>query len=610
MVAPGADPHSIALSVDGAEKVEIEAQGDLVLRADGGDVRLHKPIVYQPVAPSSGRHAGRMPALQANPKSVDGRFVLLADNRIGFKVGAYDRSKPLVIDPTLSYSTYLGGSDFDQPKGIAVDSAGNAYVVGTTLSWDFPTAGTSSALQGPSDVFLTKLNAAGSDLVCSAYLGGWGSETGNAIALDARRNIYVTGVTNSSNFPITPGVVKDTLSGNDAFVTKISASCSALAYSTFLGGSEPNGYGYDSGYSIAVDSAGNAYVSGWTYSWDFPTTPGAYDATCGTDGQCNGGQADLFVTKLDATASSLLYSTYLGGSGNEGLYGGHLLALDSSGNIYVVGDTNSADFPTTPNAFDRTYSSSPPCDWWGMCEGDAFFAKINPAKTGAASLVYSTYIGGSAADATTGVAVDPSGKAYVAGFTASGDFPTTPNAFQPIYGGKNCGTYPNWCADAILMKFDPTKRGAASLLYSTYLGGSLDEGALDIALSATGSIYVTGRTYSNDFPLPNPTQATLGGGTCTSSGLAYPCFDAFVAKLNPSGSALIFSTFLGGDNDEEWHYGSIAVDPSGNAYVAGQASGPDFPTTPEAFQQYSSGGGDAFVAKFEGLAGSARGRSR
>ena len=598
VVAPGADPHSLVLSVDGAQKVEIEGQGNLVLRADGGDVRLHKPIVYQPVAPpfrAAQANAGLKPGATSdafnrqsstgNRQLLDGRYVLLASNRIGFEVGAYDRTKPLVIDPTLSYATYLGGSDFDTPQGIAVDFAGNAYVVGITASSDFPADRPWNAPHGGGDVFVTKLNAAGSDLVCSAYLGGSGGDNGRGIAVDATGDIYVTGDTNSSDFPITPRVLKETLTGSNAFVTKIDTSCSTLAYSTFLGGSKTAGGagGNDVGLAIAVDSAGKAYVSGVTYSLDFPTTSRAFDKTYG-------GNEDLFVAKLNPPASSLLYSTYLGGSGNDYLYGGHLLALDSSGNIYVVGYTTSSDFPTTPNAFDTTYNPGGVCEW-GECALDAFFAKIDPAKTGAASLVYSTYIGGSRGDIAAGVAVDASGKAYVAGFTDSADFPTTANAFQSVYGGKNCGTYPNWCADAILMKIDPTKQGAASLLYSTYLGGSLDEGALDIALNAAGSIYLMGRTYSDDFPLASPTQATLGGGTCMDEGLekAYPCFDVFVTKFNSSGTALIFSTFLGGDNDEGWvGLGGIAVDSSGNAYVAGGASGVTFPTTPGAFQEHST----------------------
>ncbi len=506
-VAPGADPRAIRFDVEtenskpgtgtltpnpsprgkgwpggpGEGALRIDANGDLLIASGAGLVRLHKPVVYQRT-PDAGPRTTR--------RFVGGRYVLLAGNRVGFEVGAYDHSRPLVIDPTLSYSTYLGGSNYEYPTGIAVDSAGNAYVVGTTQSVDFPTAGPTSGPEGYNDVFVSKLNAAGSDLVCSGYLGGSSYDSGGGIAIDAPGNIYVTGGTSSSDFPIVGTVLKDTLTGYNAFVTKIKASCSGLDYSTYLGGANtPNGPGGDDwGQSIAVDASGNAYVYGATYSVDFPTTAGAYDTTCGSDGMCGPASypmGDLFVAKLGPTASSLLYSTYLGGSADDYAYRSSL-AIDAHGDIYVTGQTISSDFPTTPNAFDTACNSGGTCDWSAV---DSFLAKIDPSQAGAAALAYSTFIGGSGSEWSGGVAVDAaSGIAYVAGVTNSTDLPTTSNAYQQVSPGGTCGTAPNTypCYNAFVMRVDPAQDGAASLLYSTYLGGAGDAGANAIALGPGG----------------------------------------------------------------------------------------------------------------------------
>ena len=387
VVAPGGDPRTIALNIDGAEKMQIDPQGDLVLSNDGGDVRLHKPVVYQPVSVN--------PKSQIqNPRSVDGRYLLLADNRIGFEIGAYDKTLPLIIDPVLSYSTYLGGAGDDYAYGIAVDSSGNAYVIGCTNSINFPTipgAFQTSYGGGNYDAFITKLNAAGSALVYSTYLGG-SSEDGafNGIAVDASGNAYVTGYTYSSNFPTTPGAFQTSGGGGtrDAFVAKLHVAGSALVYSTYLGGSD-----YDVAWDIAVDAAGNAYVTGQTHSSNFPTTPGAFQTSYG------GGAYDAFITKLNAAGSALLYSTYLGGSDYDE---GSGIAVDATGNAYVTGLTYYFNFPTTAGAF-RTS----PAGYY-----DAFVTKLNAAGS---DLVYSTYLGGSSADGGYGIAVDATGNIYVTG---------------------------------------------------------------------------------------------------------------------------------------------------------------------------------------------------
>ena len=416
-----------------------------MIHLNGGEVRFRKPVVYQeestvdsqqltvtaqdgqrttddgPPPGGSGPQGGpratdSRQSTIGNQKFLDGRFILLADNRVGFEVAAYDRRRPLVIDPTLSYQTSLAGSDDDQGYGIAVDSSGNAYVTGDTYSSDFPT--TASALQatfggGDDDAFVTKLDATGA-VVYSTYLGGSSDDQGYGIAVDSSGNAYVTGDTYSSDFPTTASAYQPALNGiSDAFVTELNAAGNGLLYSTYLGGSKG-----DFGQGIAVDSSGNAYVTGYTYSSDFPTTAGAYDTSCGTDEECNS-TADAFVTKIDTTktgSASLTYSTYLGGSSYDFGWG---IAVDSAGNAYVTGEADSSDFPTTASAYQPAF---------GGGSSDAFVAKLS--ATGGA-LLYSTYLGGSSNDYGYGIAVDSAGNAYVTGEADSSDFPTTASAYQP-----------------------------------------------------------------------------------------------------------------------------------------------------------------------------------
>jgi hypothetical protein len=469
----------------------------LVIATEAGEVRFHKPVVYQPVeAPFRAAPAGLKPGATAaanpkskitNPKSVDGRYILLADNRVGFEVGAYDKSLPLIIDPVLSYSTFLGGSNEDYAYGIAVDASGSAYVAGWTASTDFPT--TSGGFQtvyggGAYDTFVTKLNPAGDTLVYLTYLGGSADDYGKGIAVDASGNAYVTGYTYSSNFPTTPGAFQTGYGGGgDAFVTKLNAAGSSFLYSTYLGGSN-----FDYATAIAVDAAGNAYVAGLSYG-DFPTTPGAF--------QPSYGGSDAFVTKVNGDGSALVYSTYLGGSTYDDARG---IAVDTDGSAYVTGNTNSIDFPITPDAFQTSFGGPENAT-------DAFVTKVNADGS---ALVYSTYLGGSNYDEAHGIAVDTSGNAYVTGLTFSGNFPTTRGAFQTGYGGGG---------DAFVTKL---KADGSALVYSTYLGGSNDDSALSIAVDATGNAYVSGYTTSSNFPTtPGAFQTSFGGGP----------FDAFVAKI-------------------------------------------------------------------------------
>ncbi len=545
VVAPGADPNQIKLAFQGAEDVTVDHDGNLILRVAGGEVRLHDPNVYQESQGKKQLIAARY-ILQASQNDERLTNNVGSAIQVGIQTAAYDATRPLVIDPVLSYSTYLGGSGDDDGLGIAVDAAGNAYVTGRTSSTGFPTIPGAFQIT-PAGAFVTKLNPTGSGLVYSTYLGGSGGDIGLGIALGSAGTAYVTGATSSTNFPTTPGAFQTTLNGtSDAFVTKLNATGSALVYSTYLGGSSD-----DEGDGIAVDSADNAYVTGLTFSANFPTTPGAL--------QISAGGATIFVTKLNAAGSALVYSTYLGGSAGGGE--AHV-AVDLDGNAYVSGATGSTNFPTTPGAFQTTLSGS----------NDVFVTKLNP--TGSA-LVYSTYLGGSGFEVPRGAVVDSAGNVYVTGWTNSTDFPTTPGAFQITSGGD---------IDAFVTKLNPT---GSALVYSTYLGGSGSEGSEGflIAVDSADNAYVTGETTSTNFPTtPGAFQTTLSGSN-----------DAFVTKLNPTGSALVYSTYLGGSSFEGSE--GIAVDFAGNAYVTGLTLSTDFPTTSGAFQTTLNGPSDAFIAR-------------
>lgn len=414
VVSPGADPRSIKMAVEGADSLRLDQQGNLVAQLFSGEVVLNKPIIYQLVANTESRNP--------NPvkRSVDGRFVLLAESRIGFDVAAYDRTKSLVIDPVLSYSTYLGGTSDEWGYRIAVDAAGNTYVAGSTTSEDFPTtSGAYQPLYGGADdgylyqslygdIFVTKLNEASLTAMYSTYIGGSGDENPYAMALDSGGSVYLAGGTNSLDFPVSPDAYQNYFAGySDVFVTKLDTTGSSLVYSTYLG----TGMGGERGFVLAVDSGGNAYVTG-DAAPDFPTTPGAYKTGTG------GAQ----VTKINPTGSALVYATHLAGASGWETWGVGI-AVDSSGNAYVVGTTMSSDFPTTPGAFQTAYAGG----------RDAFVTVMNP--TGSA-LVYSTFLGGTGDEFwTAAIAVDGDGNAYVAGTTASADFPVTPGAFQATFGG-------------------------------------------------------------------------------------------------------------------------------------------------------------------------------
>jgi len=437
---------------------------------------------------------------------------------------------------SLVYSTFLGGGDEDWGTEIAVDEGGNAYTTGYTYSTDYPTVGPYQENQDGWDVFITKLDSGGDALVYSTYLGGSGGDQGNGIILDSGGNVYVTGYTSSTNFP-TIGPYQTYQGDGDAFVAKLSNAGNTLVYSTYLGGSIQ-----DEGTGIAVDGSGNAYITGSTLSPDFPAI---------NPFQAYQGSQDAFVTKLNAVGTAPVYSTCLGGDGYDQ---GASIAVDSSENAYITGNTGSTNFPTVGPYQARRRST------------DVFVTKL---ATAGDALVYSTYLGGSSLDFGVSIAVDAGGNTYITGSTASTDFPTV-GSFQTSHGGGY--------NDAFVTKMSSAGN---SLWYSSYLGGGADDGGIGIAVDGGGNAYVTGGTYSTDFPIVSPCQTARGSA------------DVFVTKVNNAGDKLVYSSYLGGSYDDIGR--SIAVDASGDAFVAGTTYSSDFPTINAC--QTHSGTLDAFVTR-------------
>ena len=549
VVAPGADPGMVAIDVQGQRALAIDRHGDLVLTMGSGAapaaVRLAKPVLYQLVGGAR--------------RDVAGAFSLLGPARVGFRVGAYDPTLPLVIDPTLVASTYVGGSGADAGYAIAVDRAGSTYVTGSTLSNDFPTA---NPLQGAlavdpgrlgeakGDVFVTKLNPTGTGAEWSTYLGGRGNDTGYGIAVGPGGAVYVTGRAESSDFP-RAGAPQANFGGGpaDAFVAKIAAGGAAIEWSALIGGG-----GGDEGRGIALDPAGNAYVTGFTSSSNFPTLNPLQTGTPRAD------DVDVFVTKL-AASGTMAYSTRLGGAGDDH---GAAIAVDSSGSAYVTGDTRSPDFPLV-----QPFQTSLGGAGRAGSAPHAFVAKLLPAGTG---LAYSSFLGGGDADQGAGIAVDAEGSAFVTGTTKSSDFPTV-GAFQSRSAGDT---------DAFVVKVAPQ---GASLTYATYVGGGgADQGAA-IALDRAGDAFVAGSTTSPNFHVAHPAQPDRRGTG-----------DAFVFKLGPTGNAALFSTYLGGQGDDRAT--GVAIDGLGAAHVVGLTDGNDFPTARPFRASRQGSGSDAFVAAF------------
>lgn len=579
IVAPGANPHEIAFQFGGAERLELDDQGELITHLSGGDVRWHKPVVYQNTA------AGRT--------EIPASFVVQDSRTVGFQIADYDKSLPLVIDPVLIYSTYLGGSGDDFLGGITVDNAGNVYVIGDTSSLNIPTTNAyDSTPNGSNDVFITKINASGSNIVFSTYLGGSGDDYSGGIAVDSSGNVYVTGQTYSSNFPMKNAFQGSRAGFGDAFVSKLGPNGTNLLYSTYYGGPDDDG-----GTCIAVDDTGRAYIGGFTWSGrNFPVSSTRFQSKAG--GYPNDNNEDAFIVKLNTTVSSgsRVYASYLGGSTDETAEG---IVVDASGNAYLAGivadnytpygTPPSSDFPTL-NAFQSSFNQGSTNIDAGV--NDGFITKINPNGS---AMVFSTFFGGSDDDYIWDIAIDSSNRVYVVGESSSIDLPIT-NAAQPVLAG-DINNFAN--PDAFVAKL---QNNGTNLLYSTYLGGSGYESAsslyhFSIAVDKFGLVYVTGQTASFDFPL------TIGADMTNAVGTA----DAFITKINttvPGPASLIYSTLWGGSADiyagGAVNYGmAVAVDTNGNFFVGGMTSATNFPVTVGAARMTNSGGySDTFIAKF------------
>ncbi len=594
VVAPGVDPATITLSVEGAEKIELDDNGDLVLHVAGQRVYHRAPVSYQ--------------KLNGKQRTVGSRYVLKGANQIGFEVPSYDRRQPLVIDPVIDFSTFFGGIGSDEGFAIAVDSTGAAYVTGTTYSNNFNTFAPLQTINrgGKFDAFITKINPAGSAIVYSSYLGGSAEDQGRGIAVNANGEAFIAGITNSQDFN-TRNPLQGTISGlaEDGFVTKVNADGTNLLFSTYLGGSN-----IDQAFGIALESGGDAIVIGSTVSTNFPTR-NPLQAN-------NRGNADAFVTRIKGDGSQLVYSTYLGGGAFDEAYG---VALDAGANVYLAGATASTDFNTqnpfqannngggsdgflakissngavlvfstyfggagvdvaygvavdanlnpyvTGHTFSTDFPTQNPLQANNRGNADAFVARFNLSGTG---LIYSTYLGGTLGDFARGIVVDPGSQPIITGRTGSTDF-NTRNPLQATNRGN---------VDAFVSKLNIN---GSQLVYSTYLGGASEDLAFGIALDSSGSVYVTGDTLSTDFNTSAPLQAANRGG-----------FDAFVTKINPAGSVLTYSTYLGGSGDDL--ASSIALDTAGNAYITGFTSSNDYATI-SPIQDASRGGLEVFVTK-------------
>jgi len=535
-VGPHATPSVIQMEFDGADSMSIGPEGDLILRTRGGEVRHQRPVAYQT------RNGAREP--------VEAHFVL-DGKRARFEVAAYDRALPLVIDPKFIWATYMGGPGDDQGNDLAIDVDGNVYVTGATEESAADPAGIFQPPSGKGfQIFVTKVDRAGA-IVYSTYIGGTGTEEGHSIALDPAGNIYVTGFTTSTDFPVLNAFQSKLGGAQDAYVLKLNKDGNTIIYSTYLGGLQS-----DRGYGIAADGSGNAIVTGNTLSTDFPVA-NAFQAKLG------GGLGDAFITRFTATGK-LASSTFFGGSGNDQAYD---IARDDDGNIVITGFTTSQNFPTQKALYAKYRGGG----------DDVFIAKFNDTIT---SLVFSTYLGGSGSDNGVRLTVDKDKNIYVTGYTSSLDFPLK-NPPQLLPGGVGGDpTMPTY--DAFLIKLHPDGQDAD---FSTYIGAEDTEGGVGVAVDKNGFIYLAGFTNSLQFYAINALGGFLRGTR-----------DGFVMKISPDAKTVIYSSYLGGFGADGAT--SIAVDDAGNAYVTGYTSSVDFPVAAgTSFQGASAGGQDGFLVK-------------
>ncbi|HLH43152.1 MAG TPA: SBBP repeat-containing protein, partial [Bryobacteraceae bacterium] len=525
VLGPQADPDKIRLEFQGADGMHIDAAGNLAFRAGGIEILERKPVVYQATGESR--------------RLVEARYISLGGNRVGIEVSGYDRSKPLVIDPALVFSTFFGGSGNDSASTVVVDANGNYYVSGFARSNPLPGgANLGAPFSGSPGVaaFIVKMSASGT-LIFSTFIGGNNDQAGGKIAVDANGNVYMAGSTASATFPVVNAIQSSYGGGSfDAFVLELSNSGNSLIYSTYLGGNQ-----LDNAAGVAVDSSGGAYIVGYTNSTNFPANNAVQTALAGFQ--------NAFAAKLTPGGTALVYSTYYGGNGTDYSNG---MTLDRFGNSYMYGDTSSTNFPLVNPQ--------------GACSGGGWVASLSPSGT----VGYSTYICGS--NAVRGAAVDPtSGNLVITGQTSSTTFVTTTNAIQQNLGGGS--------GDAFVTELSP----GGNILYSSYLGGNGTDIGRGTAVDSLGNWYITGQTSSTDFPTVSPIQATFGGVVA----------NAFLTKINPNTTpvSIVFSTYLGGNQNDAAHF--VAVDSNAQAYLAGVTNSTNFPVF-HAVQGVLGGGNDGF----------------
>jgi uncharacterized protein (TIGR03437 family) len=527
-VAPGADPRRIRLRYEGATEVHLGDAGDLILETSDGPIRQRRPVIYQETGGAR--------------REIAGGYVLRG-GAVQFQVARYDRSRPLVIDPALSWATYLGNTSMDSAEAMAVDAAGNIVIAGWTVD---PT-------YGDADALVAKLSSDGTKLLFATVFPGSGDDLAHGVALDSGGNIYVAGETTSYDFYADFVYLSyyAQFGYQHVFVSKLDSTGSNLVYSHIIGGA-----GAEIAYGLALDSGGNAYITGVTNSPDFPVS------NSGVPQRSIAGGTDAFVLKLDATGRGL-YSTYLGGSGSDLA---NAIAVDGSGNAFITGRTGSTNFPVSSSALQSATGGS----------NDAFAASLS--STGA--LLYSTYLGGSGDESGYAIAIDSAGAAYVTGETTSQDFPMA-NSLQKDFGGGN--------GDIFIAKLSPD---GTSLVYSTYLGGTGEEFASGIAVDGSGDAYITGATTSTDLPMADAFQNSNQGA-----------MNALVAALDPTGASLLFSSYLGGSGTATASGtagdmgNAISVSCSSGVVVAGSTASSDFPVTSGVAQGTYAGAGDAFIAE-------------
>ncbi len=532
-VAPGADPNLIRLRYQSEGGPRVLRDGSLMIHIPGAEFVESPPYAYQ-------ERGGRV--------GVPVAYSLHSDGTVGFAIGPYDRSRPLVIDPVMNYSTLFGGSGDTSVTGVALDSYGNAIIAGWTTATDLPAHGAKTKSGGSVDAFVAKVSAEGNRIVWCTYLGGSGDDRALGVAVDPSNNVYVTGYTQSSNFPLLGALQTKLLGSRSAFVTKLNSTGTAILYSTYLGGSN-----HDQGNAIAVDTTGAAYITGDAYSTNFPVT-NAFQKNFG-------GQQDAFITKLNPAGTALVFSTYIGGNAADH---GAAVAVDAAHNVYITGSTNSSNFPVSGATQSKIGGGQ-----------DAFVAELNATGT---ALIFGTYIGGSGgtpglAESGSAVAVDVSGNIYVSGVTSSIDFPTTAGGYQRTL--TNGGAEDHGFAWKL--------NSARQIVYSTYLAGMNMDVVNGMAVDQAGNAYIVGSTSSTDFPSVRPFQSAITGVT-----------SSFVLKLNPSGSGLIFGSFLGGSSSDTAN--CVAVDTRQNLVIGGLAQSADFPLLNPA-QAYSNGPFSGFVTR-------------